>query len=121
MSRRPVRRDVAVTGEVTLRGRVLEIGGVKEKVLAAYRAGLRTVVLPAANEKDLRDIPAEVRNALTFKCVSTMDEVLEAMLLPPRPNGFAEGLPLFDEVSRGTADAARSDDAPRAADGPSVP
>jgi ATP-dependent Lon protease len=118
MSRRPVRRDVAVTGEVTLRGRVLEIGGVKEKVLAAYRAGLRTVVLPAANEKDLRDIPAEVRNALTFKCVSTMDQVLEAMLLPPRPNGFAEGLPLFDEVSRGTADAARPDDAPRAADGP---
>jgi ATP-dependent Lon protease len=105
MSRRPVRRDVAVTGEVTLRGRVLEIGGIKEKVLAAYRAGLRTVVLPAANAKDLREIPAEVRAALTFRCVSTMDEVLETMLLPQRPNGFAEGLPLFDEVSRGTADA----------------
>lgn len=108
MSRRPVRRDVAVTGEVTLRGRVLEIGGVKEKVLAAYRAGLRTVVLPKANEKDLRDIPSEVRNALTFKCVATMDEVLNAMLLPPRPSGFAEGLPLFDETSRGAADAAPS-------------
>jgi len=105
MSRRPVRRDVAVTGEVTLRGRVLEIGGVKEKVLAAYRAGLRTVVLPKSNEKDLRDIPAEVRGALTFKCVGTMDEVLEAMLLPPRPNGFAEGLPLFSEVSKAPADA----------------
>jgi ATP-dependent Lon protease len=97
---------VAVTGEVTLRGRVLEIGGVKEKVLAAYRAGLRTVVLPAANEKDLRDIPAEVRSAVQFRCVGTMDEVLEAMLLPPRPNGFAEGLPLFDEVSRGPVDVA---------------
>jgi ATP-dependent Lon protease len=110
MSRRPVRRDVAVTGEVTLRGRVLEIGGVKEKVLAAYRAGLRTVVLPKSNEKDLRDIPAEVRNALTFKCVATMDEVLEAMLLPPRPNGFAEDLPLFEEQTRGPADRPRPDD-----------
>jgi hypothetical protein len=63
------------------------------------------VVLPAANAKDLRDIPAEVRNALTFTCVATMDEVLAAMLLPPRPNGFAEGLPLFDEVTHGTADS----------------
>ena len=87
MSRRPVRRDVAVTGEVTLRGRVLEIGGVKEKVLAAYRAGLRSVVLPAANAKDLRDIPAEVRAAVTFRCVSTMEDVIDEMLLPPRPNG----------------------------------
>jgi len=103
MSRRPVRRDVAVTGEVTLRGKVLEIGGVKEKVLAAYRAGLRTVVLPAANAKDLRDLPDEVRNAVTFRTVSTMDEVIEAMLLPMRPNGFAEDLPLFDEVSKDIA------------------
>ena len=121
MSRRPVRRDVAVTGEVTLRGKVLEIGGVKEKVLAAYRAGLRSIVLPAANEKDLRDIPAEVRAAVTFRCVATMDEVVEAMLLPPRPNGFAEDLPLFDEVSRSAADVA-VDDRPtpetRAARGP---
>ena len=104
MSRRPVRRDVAVTGEVTLRGRVLEIGGLKEKVLAAYRAGLRQVVMPAANEKDLREIPAEVRAAVRFRCVSTMDEVVEAMLLPPLPNGFAADLPLFDEVSRTAAD-----------------
>jgi ATP-dependent Lon protease len=107
MSRRPVRRDVAVTGEVTLRGKVLEIGGVKEKVLAAYRAGLRSIVLPAANAKDLRDIPAEVRAAVSFRCVGTMDEVIEAMLLPPRPNGFAEDLPLFDEVSRSAADVPR--------------
>lgn len=117
MSRRPVRRDIAVTGEVTLRGRVLEIGGVKEKVLAAYRAGLREVLLPAANEKDLRDIPAEIRAAIRFRCVRTMDEVLDAMLLPPRPNGFAEDLPLFDEVSRAAADV--SPGAPgRAAGGP---
>ncbi len=109
MSRRPVRRDVAVTGEVTLRGRVLEIGGLKEKVLAAYRAGLREVVLPAANEKDLRDIPTEVRHAVRFRCLASMDEVIEVMLLPPRRNGFAEDLPLFDEVSRAAADRPAAD------------
>ena len=63
LSRRPVRRDVAMTGEVTLRGKVLEIGGVKEKVLAAYRAGLREVIMPKGNEKDLRDVPDEVQAA----------------------------------------------------------
>ncbi len=109
MSRRPVRRDVAVTGEVTLRGRVLEIGGLKEKVLAAYRAGLRHIVLPKANEKDLRDIPAEVRAAVTFQPVSSMDEVVSAMLLPARPHQFAQDLPLFDEVSRSAADAPRAE------------
>ncbi|MEO5588766.1 MAG: endopeptidase La, partial [Gemmatimonadaceae bacterium] len=76
LSARPVRRDTAITGEVSLRGRVLEIGGVKEKVLAAYRAGLRQVVLPATNEKDLRDIPDEVRTGVAFTFVSSMDEVL---------------------------------------------
>jgi ATP-dependent Lon protease len=116
MSRRPVRRDVAVTGEVTLRGMVLEIGGVKEKVLAAYRAGLRAAVLPAANEKDLRDLPAEVRAAVRFHLVKTMDEVIEVMLLAPVPNGFTGDLPLFDEVARTVADgpagaAAQSPDA----------
>src|SRR5688572_19631070 len=86
LSQRPVRRDAAITGEVTLRGRVLEIGGVKEKVLAAYRAGLRLVILPTANEKDLRDIPAEVREHMAFTFVSTMDEVLHLMLLQkPQP------------------------------------
>ena len=109
MSRRPVRRDVAVTGEVTLRGRVLEIGGLKEKVLAAYRAGLRHIVLPKANEKDLRDIPPEVRAAVTFQAVSSMDEVVSAMLLPARPHQFAQDLPLFDEVSRSAADAPRAE------------
>lgn len=82
LSRRPVRRDLALTGEVTLRGKVLEIGGVKEKVLAAYRAGLREVILPKSNEKDLRDIPDEVRQSMTFTFVSTMDEVLHLALLP---------------------------------------
>jgi ATP-dependent Lon protease len=81
LSRRPIRRDIALTGEVTLRGKVLEIGGVKEKVLAAYRAGLRQVIMPANNEKDLRDIPDEVRQLMTFTFVSTMDEVIPVMLL----------------------------------------
>jgi ATP-dependent Lon protease len=81
LSGRPIRRDIAITGEVTLRGKVLEIGGVKEKVLAAYRAGLRHVVMPATNEKDLRDIPDEVREHMKFTFVATMDDVIELMLM----------------------------------------
>ncbi|HET7631428.1 MAG TPA: endopeptidase La [Gemmatimonadaceae bacterium] len=81
LSQRPVRRDVAMTGEVTLRGKVLEIGGVKEKVLAAYRAGLRQVILPAANEKDVRDVPDEMRANMKFVFVDRMDEVLQQSLL----------------------------------------
>ncbi|MGH7693749.1 MAG: endopeptidase La, partial [Gemmatimonadaceae bacterium] len=83
LSRRPVRRDVAMTGEVTLRGRVLEIGGVKEKVLAAYRAGLREVILPASNQKDLREVPDEVRANMAFTFASTLDEVMRHALLAP--------------------------------------
>lgn len=82
LSRRPVRRDLALTGEVTLRGRVLEIGGVKEKVLAAYRAGLREVIMPKGNEKDVRDVPQEVRDKMAFTFAATMDEVLHLALLP---------------------------------------
>ena len=79
-----VRGDVAMTGEVTLRGRVLPIGGVREKVLAARRAGISHVVLPAANGRQLADLPAEVRDGVTFHTVETMDEVL-ALALRPRP------------------------------------
>jgi ATP-dependent Lon protease len=82
LSQRPVRRDVAMTGEVTLRGKVLEIGGVKEKVLAAYRAGLRQLIMPKSNEKDLRDVPDEVKKQVAFTFVATMDEVLRLALLP---------------------------------------
>ena len=86
MSGRPVRKDVAMTGEMTLRGRVLPIGGVKEKVLGALRAGITEVILPKENEADMEDIPEEVRNALKFHCVSTLDEVFEIALLPaPAP------------------------------------
>jgi ATP-dependent Lon protease len=113
MSRRAVRRDVAVTGEVTLRGKVLEIGGVKEKVLAAYRAGLREVMLPHTNEKDLRELPDEVRQSVRFTFVRTMDEAIDKMLLPAPPLGFADDLPLFDGGDAAEAPRiARDDDRP---------
>jgi ATP-dependent Lon protease len=87
---RPVRSDVGMTGEVTLRGRVLPIGGVKMKVLAAHRAGLTTVILPRRNERDLEDLPADVRDKMTFVLVDRIDEALNAALTakvkqePPR-------------------------------------
>ena len=71
-----------MTGEITLRGRVLPIGGVKEKVLGAHRAGITTIILPKENEADLEDIPEDVRKQLTFHCVGTLDEVFELALVP---------------------------------------
>jgi len=79
----PVRCDVTMTGEITLRGKVLPIGGVKEKLLAAHRMGLRTVLLPKDNEKDLADIPQEILSSLTVQFVETMDEVLQVALERP--------------------------------------
>src|SRR3977135_2754593 len=83
LTRIPVRRDVTMTGEITLRGKVLPIGGVKEKLLAAHRMGLRTVLLPKDNEKDLADIPQEILSSLTIHFVETMDEVLQIALERP--------------------------------------
>jgi ATP-dependent Lon protease len=84
--RRPVRHDIAMTGEITLRGLVLPIGGLKEKSLAAKRAGIREVIVPKRNEKDLPDIPEEVRNGLKWHFVSTIDEVLRVALgAEPKP------------------------------------
>ncbi len=82
----PVRKDVAMTGEITLRGRVLPIGGLKSKILAAHLSGARMVILPAKNEKDLRDIPEEIRKQIKLVLVESMDQVLEhALRRRPRP------------------------------------
>src|SRR5206468_6023227 len=83
---RPVKSDVSMTGEITLRGLVLPIGGLKEKTLAAKRAGIKQVIVPKRNEKDMPDIPEEVRNTIKFHFVSTIDEVLQLALGPKKGN-----------------------------------
>jgi ATP-dependent Lon protease len=88
LTRRPVRRDVGMSGEITLRGRVLPIGGVREKVLAAYRLHLHTVIIPAQNRKDLVDVPIRARKSLDIRFVRHMDGVLDLALARnrrPRP------------------------------------
>ncbi len=84
----PVRQDVAMTGEVTLRGRVLPIGGLKEKILAAHRADVFTVIIPKENEKDLKDIPKRILKAMTIHAVEDMDEVLKVALAHENPEAF---------------------------------
>jgi ATP-dependent Lon protease len=96
MADRPVRQDVAMTGEITLRGRVLPIGGLKEKVLGAHRAGIKTIIIPKGNEADIEDVPEEVRKTLEFHPVETLSEVLKIALVPaeavepPAPLEMAE-------------------------------
>ena len=85
LARVPIRRDVAMTGEITLRGKVLPIGGVKEKILAAHRAGLTNILIPKDNEKDLADIPKSVLDVLNVHMVESMDEVLQHALAGPLP------------------------------------
>ena len=80
VAEKPANCKIAMTGEITLRGKVLQIGGLKEKVLAAHRAGIKTVICPLENEKDLTDIPEDVRNEMEFKLVSTFEEVRELVL-----------------------------------------
>ena len=83
LARRPVRKNIAMTGEITLRGRVLPIGGLKEKVLAAHRAGIDTIIMPIDNEKDIEEIPEQVKLNIRFVPVSSMDEVLSTALMKP--------------------------------------
>ncbi len=85
LTRVPTKRDVAMTGEITLRGKVLPIGGVKEKVLAAHRAGIKTIIMPKDNEKDLADIPKNVLDAMNMYLVGHMDEVLKIAMAGPMP------------------------------------
>jgi ATP-dependent Lon protease len=115
LTRVPIRADLAMTGEITLRGRVLPIGGLKEKMIAAHRGGIRTVIIPKENEKDLKEIPAQITRAMRIVRVEHMDEVLAAALViddpasflrqgdhqiddifdvpPPPPEGGGEGIP----------------------------
>jgi ATP-dependent Lon protease len=92
MADRPVRQDVAMTGEITLRGRVLPIGGLKEKVLGAHRAGIKVIIIPKGNEADIEDVPEEVRNTLEFHPVETLSEVLRIALVPVEPGEQARPL-----------------------------
>jgi ATP-dependent Lon protease len=87
----PVRADVAMTGEITLRGRVLPIGGLKEKLLAAHRGGIRLVIIPEENRKDLADIPANVTDSLEIRPVKWIDEVLDLALATPLTPNRREG------------------------------
>jgi ATP-dependent Lon protease len=93
----PVRKDVAMTGEITLRGRVLPIGGLKSKILAAHLSGAKMIILPKKNEKDLRDIPEEIRKQIKLVTVENMEQVLETALrrkpvpLSTEPNTTAGG------------------------------
>ncbi|MCX7056043.1 MAG: endopeptidase La, partial [Proteobacteria bacterium] len=100
----PVRANVAMTGEITLRGEVLPIGGLKEKLLAAHRGGITTVLIPADNEKDLVEIPANIKDKLTIRPVKWIDEVLEyALERSPLPQGAtvrdADGAPATGEAA----------------------
>jgi len=113
---RPVRSDLAMTGELTLRGKVLPIGGVKEKVLAAHRAGIKTILLPRQNERELEeDVPPELRESLTIHFVDTAEEVLAHALEPA-----AERTKASAPRSKGKATAAKGGTGPRAARGKSA-
>ena len=79
-TKKPVRKDISMTGEITLRGKVLPIGGVRDKVLAAHRAGIKTIILPKENERELEDVPEHVKQNLNFKFVENLDQVLDIAL-----------------------------------------
>ena len=95
----PVRKDLAMTGEITLRGRVLPIGGLKEKMIAAHRGGIDTLIIPKENEKDLIEIPAHIKRNLTITLVDHMDEVLPAALANQNLEAFIhQGDHSLDEI-----------------------
>ena len=96
MADRPVRQDVAMTGEITLRGRVLPIGGLKEKVLGAHRAGIKIIIIPKGNEADIEDVPEEVRKTLEFHPVETLNEVLKIALVPAEAGEQARPLEMAE-------------------------
>jgi ATP-dependent Lon protease len=96
-----VRRDIAMTGEITLRGKVLAIGGLKEKLLAALRAGIFEVILPRANEKDIAELPDNIKNSMKLHFVDQMDEVLKIALESPLPTALPAGVEVLTAVKPG--------------------
>ncbi len=100
MSNRPIRHDLAMTGEVTLRGKIISVGGLKEKVAAAVRAGLTEIVIPRENERDLATLPEEIRRRMTFHMVEHVDEVFTRALLPPEDPPISLESMLQQEVTR---------------------
>ncbi|HEX8728247.1 MAG TPA: endopeptidase La [Ktedonobacterales bacterium] len=97
LTRRPVRSDIAMTGEITLRGRVLPIGGLKEKALAAHRVGIRHLIVPAENDKDLAEIPEKIRAEMRFTLAETMDDVIRTALLERQDDAPAQSAPASDQ------------------------
>jgi ATP-dependent Lon protease len=105
LTRRAVDRNIAMTGEITLRGRVLPVGGLKEKILAAHRGGIKKIILPKENEKDLKDIPESIAKQLVFIPVEHMDEVLtHALILEPGTRLFNGNDLTFDIIGRQSQD-----------------
>jgi len=100
MAERPIRNEIAMTGEVTLRGRVLPVGGIKEKVSAAYRAGILTVVLPKENEKDLKDLPKEILRRTAFRFIERVDELFELCLLDFTPSAYTLEKIFAEEIEK---------------------
>src|SRR5262245_39156339 len=97
---KPVRRKIAMTGEITLRGEVLPVGGIKEKVLAAHRAKIRTVILPSLNKRDLEDINEDIRKEMKFILADDVRDVLKAALMEARPRIERESRPVSSRQSR---------------------
>ena len=100
MSERPIRNDIAMTGEVTLRGKVLSVGGTKEKISAAYRAGIYNVALPKENEKDLKEIPREILRKTKFHFIESVDQLFELCLLDFKPSTYTLEKIFADEIAR---------------------
>jgi ATP-dependent Lon protease len=125
LTKTPVRNDLAMTGEITLRGRVMPIGGLKEKVLAAHRGGIKMVLIPKENEKDIEEIPAPILKGVTLMMVEHMDDVLRNALVLADPDAFfaqksapATPTPRFDAEEK--AELGEDEDEPSVSPNPNL-
>jgi len=100
MAERPIRNDIAMTGEVTLRGKVLAVGGIKEKISAAFRAGIYNVCLPKENDKDLKELPKDITRKTKFYYIETVDDLFELCLLDFKPSTYTLEKIFADEIAR---------------------